>query len=66
MTAKQIIQTYRPLADVLEKHLRRRVAIYTARDFKTFVERTRQGEYDILRRHTWPGWRDRMPATGRC
>jgi phosphonate transport system substrate-binding protein len=48
MTAKQIIETYRPLAEALEKTLQRRVVIYTARDFPTFVERTRQGEYDIL------------------
>jgi len=48
MTAKQIIETYRPLAEALEKTLQRRVVIYTARDFTTFVERTRRGEYDIL------------------
>jgi phosphonate transport system substrate-binding protein len=48
MTAKQIVETYRPLADVLEKALRRPVVVYSARDFKTFVERTRRGEYDIL------------------
>jgi phosphonate transport system substrate-binding protein len=48
LTARQTVETYRPLAGVVEKHLRRQVVIYTARDFKTFVERTRQGEYDIL------------------
>jgi phosphonate transport system substrate-binding protein len=48
MTAKQIIETYRPLAEALEKTLQRRVVIYTARDFTTFVERTRMGEYDIV------------------
>jgi len=48
MTAKQIVETYRPLAEALEKTLQRRVVIYTARDFTTFVERTRRGEYDIL------------------
>lgn len=48
MTAKQIVETHRPLADVLEKTLQRRVVIYTARDFTTFVERTRRGEYDIV------------------
>jgi len=48
MTAKQIVETYRPLADALEKSLQRRVVIYTARDFTTFVERTRRGEYDIV------------------
>jgi phosphonate transport system substrate-binding protein len=48
MTAKQIVETYRPLADSLEKHLQRRVIIYSARDFKTFAERTHRGEYDIV------------------
>jgi len=48
MTAKQLVETYRPLADALEKTLQRRVVIYTARDFSTFAERTRMGEYDIL------------------
>lgn len=48
VTAKQIVETYRPVANALEKQLQRRVLLYTARDFKTFAERTRQGEYDIL------------------
>jgi phosphonate transport system substrate-binding protein len=48
MTAKQIVENYRPLTDALEKDLQRRVVVYSARDFKTFVERTRAGEYDIL------------------
>lgn len=48
MTAMQTIAIYRPLASALEKHLQRRVAVYSARDFKTFVARSRQGEYDIL------------------
>lgn len=48
MTAKQIVVAYRPLADSLEKHLQRRVVIYSARDFKTFADRTYRGEYDIV------------------
>lgn len=48
MTAKQIVETYHPLAHALEKSLHRRVIVYSARDFRTFVERTRQGEYDLL------------------
>lgn len=48
VTAKQIIETHRPIAHSLEKQLKRRVLLYTARDFKTFVERTREGEYDVL------------------
>ena len=48
LTARQIATAYRPLADALEKPLRRRVFIYSARDFRSFVGRTRQGEYDIV------------------
>jgi phosphonate transport system substrate-binding protein len=48
MTAKQTVEVHRPLASALEKHLGRRVVVYSARDFETFVARTRHGEYDIL------------------
>jgi phosphonate transport system substrate-binding protein len=48
MTAKQVVATYRPLAVALEKALHRPVVIYSARDFRTFAERTQHGEYDIL------------------
>lgn len=48
MTAKQIVENYRPLADSLEKHLQRRVVIYSARDFRTFIERSHRGDYDIV------------------
>lgn len=48
MTARQIIENYRPLADSLERHLQRRIVIYSARDFRTFIERTHRGEYDIV------------------
>lgn len=48
VTARQVVETYRPVAAALEKQLQRPVRLYTARDFKTFAERTRQGEYDIL------------------
>lgn len=48
VTARQIVETYRPVAKALEEKLQRRVLLYTARDFTTFVERTRKGEYDIL------------------
>lgn len=62
LTARQTIETYRPLADVLEKHLQRQVVIYTARNFKTFVERTRQGEYDILLTAPHLAWLARQDA----
>lgn len=48
VAAKKVVETYRPLAASLEKQLGRRVLLYTAPDFKTFVERTRHGEYDVL------------------
>jgi phosphonate transport system substrate-binding protein len=61
-TAKQIVETYRPLADALEKSLQRRVEIYTAPNFKTFVERTRQGEYDLLLTAPHLAWLARQDA----
>ena len=62
LTAKQIVEMYRPVADALEKHLHRPVAIYSARDFKTFVSRTRQGEYDILLTAPHLAWLARQDA----
>lgn len=48
LTARQTVTVYLPLAKSMEKQLGRPVAIYSARDFATFVERTRRGEYDIV------------------
>ncbi len=48
LTAMQIIETYRPLAEVLEQQLGRRVLVYSAPDFSSFVARTHAGEYDIV------------------
>jgi phosphonate transport system substrate-binding protein len=48
LTARQIVEGYRPLAAFLEKRLQRPVTLVSARDFKTFVERTRQGDYDLV------------------
>jgi phosphonate transport system substrate-binding protein len=62
LTAKQTVEIYRPLANAIEKHLRRPVAIYSARDFKTFVARTRQGEYDILLTAPHLAWLARQDA----
>lgn len=62
LTGKQIVVNYRPLADTLEKQLQRRVIIYSAPDFKTFVERTRQGEYDILLTAPHLAWLARQDA----
>lgn len=62
LTAKQIVEAYRPLADALEKSLQRRVIIYSARDFNTFIARTRQGEYDILLTAPHLAWLARQDA----
>jgi phosphonate transport system substrate-binding protein len=62
LTAKQIVAAYRPLADSLEQQLQRRVVLHSARDFKTFVERTRQGEYDILLTAPHLAWLARQDA----
>ena len=62
LTAKKTIEVYRPLAATLEKHLQRQVVIHSARDFKTFVERTRQGEYDILLTAPHLAWLARQEA----
>lgn len=65
LTARQIVETYHPLADALEKHLQRRVIIYSARDFKTFVERTQQGHNDILLTAPHLAWLARQEASYR-
>lgn len=62
MTAMQTLDTYQPLARLMEKRLQRRVAIYSARDFKTFAERTRQGDYDILLTAPHLAWLARQDA----
>ena len=62
LPARQIVEAYRPLADELEKQLRRRVVIYSARDYKTFVARTRQGEYDIILTAPHLAWLARQEA----
>ncbi len=48
VTARQIVEIYRPVAKALEEKLQRRVLLFTAPDFTTFAKRTRQGKYDIL------------------
>jgi phosphonate transport system substrate-binding protein len=62
ITARQVVALYRPMADALEKSLQRRVLVYTARDFKTFVTRTREGEYDILLTAPHLAWLARQDA----
>lgn len=61
-TAKQIVETYRPLANALETTLHRRVEIYSAPNFKSFVDRTRQGQYDLLLTAPHFAWLARQDA----
>lgn len=48
LTARQTVKVYGPLAQALERHLKRPVSLYTAPDFVTFVARTREGAYDLV------------------
>lgn len=62
LPVRQMVEIYRPLAIELEKQLHRRVVIYSARDYKTFVARTRQGEYDIILTAPHLAWLARQEA----
>lgn len=62
LPARQMVEIYRPLANELEKQLQRRVVIYSARDYKTFVARTRLGEYDIILTAPHLAWLARQEA----
>jgi len=44
----QLAAFHTPLKDHLAKRLQRPVSLVTAPDFASFVERTRQGQYDII------------------
>ena len=44
----QLVAFHTPLKDHLAKALQRRVSLVTAPDFDSFIERTRQGQYDII------------------
>lgn len=62
LSARQVVEIYRPLARALEQQLQRRIVIYSARDFRTFAERTRKGEYDILLTAPHLAWLARQDA----
>jgi phosphonate transport system substrate-binding protein len=62
LSAKLLIETYRPMADALQKQLGRPVELYSAPDFKIFVARTRGGEYDILLTAPHLAWLARQDA----
>lgn len=62
LTARQALKTYAPLAGFLERQLGRRVVIYTAPDFPTFVARTREGVYDLVLTAPHLAWLARQDA----
>lgn len=62
LSARQVVEIYRPLAQALEKQLKREVVIYSARDFRTFAQRTARGEYDILLTAPHLAWLARQDA----
>ena len=62
LTARQLVETYRPLAEMLEKHLQRPVIIHSAPDFKAFAARAGRGEYDILLTAPHLAWLARQQA----
>ncbi len=43
-----VVSKFAPMRDYLASQLGRPVQIYTAADFRTFIERTQKGEYDIV------------------
>lgn len=48
VTPGQLVQFHSPLRQLLADTLQRPVSLVTAPDFKTFVQRTREGQYDII------------------
>ena len=43
-----VVSKFTPLRDYLAAELKRPVQVYTAHDFRTFIERTQRGDYDIV------------------
>lgn len=48
LSARAIVLLYQPMREWLEKSLGQPVTIYSAPDFKTFLERTLNREYDLV------------------
>ena len=48
LSTRTVLTLHQPLRHYLEKTRGRPVQLYTAPDFKTFVERTQRGDYDIV------------------
>jgi phosphonate transport system substrate-binding protein len=48
LSSSQTVERFAPLSDHLAKSLGRPVSLRSAPDFEKFIERTHQGEYDII------------------
>jgi len=48
LSVRTVLTTFQPIRRYLERKLGRPVELYTAPDFRSFIDRTRQGEYDVL------------------
>lgn len=48
LSARLLVETYQPLREYLEQRLGHPVMLYTAPDFRSFVSRTQNGDYDIV------------------
>lgn len=47
LSGYSVVSKFTPLRDYLAAELKRPVQVYTAPDFRTFIERTQRGDYDI-------------------
>lgn len=47
LSGYSVVSKFTPLKDYLSAELKRPVQVYTAPDFRTFIERTQRGDYDI-------------------
>ncbi len=48
LSTRAVIDTYDPLRQFLSERLNRTVTLVTARDYRTYIERTQRGEYRFL------------------
>jgi len=48
LSTTALIKTWQPFASLIEKTLHKKVIIKTAPDFRSFIQRTAEGRYDLL------------------
>jgi len=48
LSVRAVLTTFQPIRRYLERELGRPMELYTAPDYRSFIDRTRQGEYDVL------------------